>query len=288
MNAALNAAPELHLRRQSGKSVSDRLRGGHWIRYEADRRAVVWVGVMLAAHATVFFLAPAWVAALFVIPLTVGSMFVAAINHHHQHFNVFQSAWMNRVFDLALALQTGVSPYAWVLHHNLGHHVNYLHQRPHAEPDESKWTRRDGTQMGRIEYTIDLLLHHQLDILRVGLRYPKYLRAFLWMKLPLWSLIGLAFYLDPANAFLVILLPGFLTLAHTVWVTYEHHAGFHSTSHDDASMNNVNPLFNYVTCNLGYHTAHHKRPGVHWSLLPQIHEEIKHRIPPEQIQTAFW
>ena len=53
-------------------------------------------------------------------------------------------------------------------------------------------------------------------------------------------------------------------------------------------MNNVNPLFNYVTCNLGYHTAHHKRPGVHWSLLPQIHEEIKHRIPAEQIQTTFW
>jgi fatty acid desaturase len=288
MNAALNATGEFDLRIQAKNASADRVRSGRWIRYRADRRAVVWVTAMLGIHAAVFFLAPLWLAALFVIPLATGSMFVAAINHHHQHFNIFQSAWMNRLFDLALALQTGVSPYAWVLHHNLGHHVNYLHQRPHAEPDESKWTRRDGTQMGRAEYTIDLLLHHQIDIIRVGLRYPKYLRAFLLMKLPLWSIIGVAFYLNPANAFLVILLPGFLTLAHTSWVTYEHHAGYEPTSHYDASMNNLNPLFNYITCNLGYHTAHHKRPGVHWSLLPKIHEEIKDRIPPEQIQTTFW
>jgi fatty acid desaturase len=263
-------------------------RTGHWLRYKADRRAVAYVSILLALHAAAFFFAPTWVAGLCVIPLAVASMFVSAINHHHQHFNTFRSAWMNRVFELALSLQTGIAPFSWVLHHNLGHHVNYLHQRPHSEPDESKWTRSDGSQMGRIEYTIDLLLHHQIDIFRVGRRYPKYFRQFLWMKLPLYSIIGLALYFNPMNAVLVILLPGFIALAHTVWVTYEHHAGAYPTSHYDASRNNTNPLFNYLTCNLGYHTAHHKRPGVHWSLLPKIHEEIKHRIPPELIQAEFW
>jgi fatty acid desaturase len=187
-----------------------------------------------------------------------------------------------------LSLQAGIAPFAWVLHHNLGHHVNYLNQRPHAQPDESKWTRRDGSQMGRVEYTIDLLLHHQLDIIRMGRRYPKYLRMFLWMKLPVWLIIGLALYFNPMNAFLVILLPGFITLVHTSWITYDHHAGQYTTSHYDASRNNTNPLFNYITCNLGYHTAHHKRPGVHWSLLPKIHDEIKHLIPPELTQAHFW
>jgi fatty acid desaturase len=222
------------------------------------------------------------------MPLVIGSMFVAAINHHHQHFNTFHSSAINRFYDIALSLQTGIAPFAWVLHHNLGHHRNYLRQRPHPESDESRWTRRDGSQMGRTEYTIDLLLHHQLDIIRVGRRYPKYLRAFLWMKLPLWAVIGFAFYLNPANAFLVILLPGFITLAHTSWVTYGHHAGLYTTDHYDASVNCVNPLFNYLSCNLGYHTAHHKRPGVHWSQLPKIHEEIKHRIPPGLIETGFF
>lgn len=293
---SMNAAIEFDPRKFSSPSLDTEVRlrtkvgshTGRWLRYRVDRRPVAYVQVMLSLHVAVFFLAPTWVAALCIIPLAVGSMFVSAVNHHHQHFSTFHAAWMNRIFDIALSLQTGIAPFAWVLHHNLGHHVNYLNQRPHPDPDESKWTRRDGSKMGRIEYTVDLLLHHQIDIFRVGRRYPKHFRMFLWMKLPLWSIIGLAIYLNPANAVLVILLPGFITLAHTSWVTYEHHAGRYPTNHYDASRNNTNPLFNYLTCNLGYHTAHHKRPGVHWSLLPKIHDEIKHRIPPELIQVEFW
>jgi fatty acid desaturase len=288
----MNAVIEMDLREFSVAPVEVEAKAesqtGRWLRYKVDRRAVTMVSVMLGLHVAVFLLAPTWIAALCVIPFTVASMFIAAINHHHQHFNTFHSSWMNRVYDIALSLQTGIAPYGWVLHHNLGHHVNYLNQRPHPQPDESKWTRRDGSQMGRIEYTIDLLLHHQIDIVRVGRRYPKYLRAFLWMKLPLWSIIGLALYVNPTNAVLVILLPGFLTLIHTSWVTYGHHAGLYPTNHYDASVNCINPLFNYLSCNLGYHTAHHKRPGVHWSLLPKIHAEIEHRIPPEQIETTFF
>ena len=42
--------------------------------------------------------------------------------------------------------------------------------------------------MGRVEYTIDLVLHHQIDIVRLGLRHRRYLRPFLWMKVPLWTI----------------------------------------------------------------------------------------------------
>jgi fatty acid desaturase len=289
-NAEMSAAPTLDfpLPNVSRPKNAAFDREARFLRYKADRRPVAWVLTMLAFHALVFFAASPAIAILCVLPLTIGSMFVAPINHHHQHLGTFRAAWLNRVYDLVLSLQTGIAPYGWVLHHNLGHHVNYLHQRPHESPDESKWTRRDGAQMGRVEYTLDLLLHHQIDIVKVGRRYPKYLRAFIWMKLPLWALLGLAIYWNPANAFLVILLPGFLTLAHTAWATYEHHAGRYPTDHYDASVSIVNPLYNRLTCNLGYHTAHHKRPGLHWSLLPALHEEIRDRIPEEQIQQTFW
>ncbi|MFK7895957.1 MAG: fatty acid desaturase [Myxococcota bacterium] len=260
---------------------------GTWLRYTADRLPVAYTCAGFLLHAAVFFWAPTWLAVLFVLPLFAVSILISPINHHHQHFNAFHAPWLNRVYDLLLALQTGIAPYAWTLHHNLGHHRNYLNQRPHSEPDESKWTRRDGSTMGRAEYTLDLLLHHQIDILRIGRKYPKYFRAFLLMKIPLWIVLGGALYLNATNAFLVILLPGFMALAHTAWVTYGHHAGHHPTSHYDASTNNINPLFNFLTCNLGYHTAHHKRPGVHWSLLPKLHEEIAHLIPEEQIQESF-
>lgn len=261
---------------------------GTILRYRADRGSVSFVLAMFAIHAVAFFFAPTWLAALCLLPLAIGSMFVAPINHHHQHFNTFHSAWLNRFYEIALALQTGISPYGWVLHHNLGHHRNYLNQRPHPQPDESKWTREDGSQMGRVEYTIDLVLNHQLDIFRIGRSYPKFLRAFLLMKVPIWTLLAIALYINPVNAFLIFLIPSFIALCHTSWATYEHHAGLYPTNHNDASLNRINPLYNFMTCNLGYHTAHHKRPGVHWSLLPKIHDEIKDEIPPEMILTTFW
>jgi len=267
--------------------VSDSQRGSV-LKYKADRGPVAYVLLMFAVHVAVWSFATPWLALASIVPLTLLSVFVAPINHHHQHLNTFRSALLNRAYDIVLALQTGVGPYAWVLHHNLGHHLNYLNQRPHAQADESTWTRSDGKKMGRIEYTIDLLLRHQSDIYQVGLKYPKYLRSLLLMKLPLWGLLALGLWWNPLNTVLVFLVPAFLTLTHTIWATYEHHAGADTASHLRASVNRDNRLYNWMSGNLGLHTAHHMRPGVHWSLLPQIHAQIKHQIPQAQILTRFW
>ena len=142
--------------------------------------------------------------------------------------------------------------------------------------------------MGRVEYTIDLVLNHQLDIYRVGRRYPRYWRMYLLMKIPTWGFTLTLLWIDPVNAFLVFLLPGFVALCHTAWATYEHHAGHVPTGHMDASTNRTSAVYNFLTCNLGYHTAHHKRPGVHWSLLPRIHDEIAHEIPDHMIYEGFF
>mgnify|MGYP000123740735 FL=1 len=37
--------------------------------------------------------------------------------------------------------------------------------------------------------------------------------------------------------------------------------------------------YNLPSWNLGYHTAHHMLPGIHWSQLPQLHDKIRPRIP---------
>jgi len=267
-------------------AAPDRL--GTILKYKADRGPIAYVVAVFAVRLAIWALATPSVCAISVLPLAVLGMFVAPINHHHQHVNSFRSAWQNRIYDLLLALQAGVGPYGWVLHHNLGHHVNYLNQPPHDRPDESRWTRADGTQMGRLEYSIDLLIHHQVDMIRVGLRHPRYLRYFLLMKLPLWSLVGAGLWFRPLETVLVFLLPAFITLFHTIWATYEHHAGCAATDHLTASRNRDNRIFNTLTGNLGLHTAHHKRPGLHWSLLPELHERIRSRIPREQIFTTFW
>lgn len=261
---------------------------GSVLKYRADRGPVVYVVANFALRLAIWGLATPFVCALGVVPLALLGMFIAPINHHHQHVNTFRARWLNRLYDLVLALQCGVGPYSWVLHHNLGHHLHYLNQPPEQDADESRWRRGDGTQMGRIEYTLDLLLRHQIDIVRVGLGRPRVFRSFLWMKLPLWGLMGVALWLRPTETLLVFALPAFITLVHTIWATYEHHAGCSATHHLHASRNRENPIYNALTGNLGLHTAHHMRPGLHWSLLPALHEQIRDGIPEEQLLESFW
>lgn len=261
---------------------------GTLLRYKADRTSVAFVLFVFAVHVALFlFASPLW-AALAMLPVLVLSVCVAPLNHHHQHLGVFQSGLLNRIYDLILALQTGIGPFTWVLHHNVGHHANYLYQPPHATPDESHWTRSNGTKMGRVEYTLHLFFHHQFDVFRVGKKHPKLFRSYLLMKIPLYAIVAAGLYCNPTMYLLVFLIPGMVTLLHTCWATYEHHAGHHSDSHFSASVNRENWLYNILSWNLGYHTAHHYRPGVHWSLLPALHREIEDKIPEEQRLYTFW
>jgi fatty acid desaturase len=270
------------------RTTTARDRRGSILRYKADRGPITFVVGIFIARLAIWALATPLVCAFSVVPLAFLGVFIAPINHHHQHVNSFRAGWLNRFYDLALALQSGIGPYAWVLHHNLGHHLNYLNQPPHESPDESHWMRGDGTQMGRLEYTIHLFFHHQIDIIRVGLRHRRIFRYFLLMKLPLWGLIGVGLWINPLATVLVFLLPAFATLLHTAWATYEHHSGLPRDGHIDASRNRVNPLYNALTGNLGLHTAHHQRPGLHWSLLPELHAKIEGEIPEELLLKSFW
>ena len=60
----------------------------------------------------------------------------------------------------------------------------------------------------------------------------------------------------------------------TVYTTYHHHSGLESESHYEASYNILQPWYNFLTGNLGYHTAHHMKGSMHWSKLPEFHAEI--------------
>jgi fatty acid desaturase len=53
----------------------------------------------------------------------------------------------------------------------------------------------------------------------------------------------------------------------------------HTDNEFEASYNITGRLFNLLTGNLGYHTAHHHKQGLHWSQLPALHEQIKDKIP---------
>jgi len=207
---------------------------------------------------------------------------ICAWNHHHQHLFTFRNKNLNRVLEFFYALHTGVSTHLWRLHHVLGHHLNFLDQ----EKDESRWKRKDGSKMGVIEYSLNVALTAYPRGYTVGKKHPKQLRVFVrYTALTLAIVIGLVIW-NPLAALFLFVLPMLTSLLFTAYVTYEHHSGLDTEDEFEASFNNLNPVFNFLTGNLGYHTAHHHKQGVHWSRLPQLHAKIAHKIPEHLYQKS--
>lgn len=245
-------------------------------RHPEDRVPVLLFVLLFALDLAVFFFAKSWwLPILWLGVCAIPKGWVSAWNHHHQHVPMFRHALPNRLLEIVFGFQTGVTSHAWFLHHVLGHHRNYLDQ----EKDESRWKRTDGSVMSELEYSVITALTAYPRALKVGLANRKYLPVFLGMGALQAALLAAFFVINPFNAVFVFLLPMALSLYLVAWATYFHHVGLDTTKHSEASYNILHRGYNVVTGNLGYHTAHHTKHGLHWSKLPALHAQLAHEIP---------
>ena len=250
----------------------------------ADHWPVFFILCLSALDFSLYFLVSnPYVLGVYFYLMIIPKSQICAWNHHHQHAPTFKTVVPNRILEFFYALHTGVTTNLWVLHHVHGHHNNFLDQ----EKDESRWRRSDGTQMGELEYSLKITATAYYRGYQVGKSFPKEQRDFVVFSVITFAILcGLIAY-KPAAGILLFLLPMIMGLFLTAWATYEHHAGLNTDNEFEASFNNLNRWYNLFTGNLGYHTAHHHKGGLHWSKLPQLHEKIKHKIPDELIRKSW-
>ena len=245
-------------------------------RFREDQLPVAIFAALFLFDLAVFAFVSAWplIVLWALVSIPVKSC-VAAWNHHHQHVPFFRSAICNRMMEVVFGLQTGAVSKVWVLHHNIGHHENYMDQ----EKDESAWRGPDGRMMSAGAYTVRLALSGYLCAFKNGANHPGAQRTFIAMSLVHLALLALLVAINPFNALMIFIIPMVMSFLVTCRHTYDHHAGCSEDDEYAASNNIMHRWYNVLTGNLGYHTAHHLRPGLHWSKLPAFHARIASRIP---------
>lgn len=251
-------------------------------KYSADIMPVTFVSAACALSLLPFLLPiPLWVMALYWPALMFMRSFCPYAQHNHAHLPVFNHSFFNRAYDVLLAQTTGYQTALWELHHNRGHHRNFLT----PERDVARVVNlKTGKVFSRPWYALrgNLTIHR--DSLKIALAERAANQKSLMGKLSSEFAIQLGITIallawNPLMALACFVIPNAFAAWYIWWESYPHHLEAPTSDVYDGSVTITGRFFNLTTFNIGHHTAHHEKPTLHWSLLPARTEAIRAKIP---------
>lgn len=246
------------------------------LRYRADWRTLGFLALALV------LLGGAW-SGLLRHPVAVAGSWVMAfvcciIAHNHMHQPVFVGRGWNRMFQLALMFGSGQPPTGIITAHNERHHGH-----PDSDQDfvrtrlvESRWNALNLLVFPFI--SIAAMMREKPDDLgRWKHSRPRLYQQAVLERSVFYGVLVVLLLLDWRSTLLFLLAPWIGAQLCLVGVNLLQHQDCDTASEFDHSRNVTGRLTNWILCNNGYHTAHHLRPSLHWSLLPDYHRD--HVVP---------
>lgn len=268
------------------------------LRYRADIRTIGFVTLYFAWFAAMWVLLPeglelasipwAWAVPAFAA-LCVFSFQGAVSTHNGVHSPIFKKRWMNKIWQAVLSWTYGHPVSSYVPGHNLSHH-----KHTQSRSDVMRTTK------ARFRWNFLNLFFFMAScipsIMKADSTYTKLMRTrhprwFKQMLIELSSLLLITaalFVLDWRKALVLWIVPHLYAQWGIVTFNLLQHDGCDENSEYNHSRNFVGKFVNWWTFNNGYHTIHHQTPGLHWSLLPEVHaEKIAPHIHPNLDQKSL-
>ncbi|MCH2043355.1 MAG: fatty acid desaturase [Saprospiraceae bacterium] len=245
------------------------------LRYKEDLRTIGFVALYLFLT-IIGFVTYSYASWGVVIPLVLVCCFLcfvcSVIVHNTIHAPMFRKKSWNKAFQFILSISYGYSVSAFVPGHNFSHH-------------KETQTNKDSMRTTKARFRWNLLNQALFfflvtkDVLVQEIRWVKkmYKEKRSWYNQWLAETLlvnGLKFgilLIDWQAALLFVWLPNFYGVWGIVGTNIWQHDGTdqdHPYNHSRTFKSN---LLNFFTFNNGYHGAHHEKPGLHWSLLPEYH-----------------
>ena len=233
-----------------------------------------------------------WVPAMRQWPVLVAacaySFLSAVVNHNTMHLGLFASKRMNNAFRMVLSFCALYPVSANIPSHNLVHHhfdddgqpdwaapehvsfrwnlLNLLHFPNVAGPITFEGVNRWGTLRGKAEFR----------------------RQYTMESIFAFGLTGLLLLNDFWSALFYVMVPQLFGARWFLRINIIQHEGIDTRSDWNHSRNFVGRVFNWFMLNNGYHTIHHNRAGLHWSVWAEEHaKEVKPRIDPSLDEPSF-
>ncbi|RYO19307.1 hypothetical protein AA0113_g10699 [Alternaria arborescens] len=202
--------------------------------------------------------------------------FMGAVTTHNAiHLPIFWHKEWNNFYQICLSLQYGGAVSIFIPGHNLSHH---------KYPQQA----RDVMRTTKVRYNWNLLngLLFFWHVVLSGNKDDKlYFEAQARLNRPIakqrrieevavWSATVVLVLLDWRRWIWFALLPQFYAKYCILSLNFLQHDGCDMSSKYNFARNFTGRTLNYFCFNNGFHTVHHLHPGLHWSTLPQKHQEL--------------
>lgn len=250
------------------------------LRHPAEKRQVGIIAVYMFLLFGMYFV-PAMRNPVCLLAAGYFSFLNAVVIHNHLHQGIFHSRHLNDAFKLALSFGNLYPASANTPSHNLVHH--------HFEDDG----RPDWAAPENVNFRWNLLnLIHFPNVAGpntfAGVQRwaavagrEAFRRQYRRETIFAFGLTGVLAVFDFWTTLFFIVLPQLWGARGILRINLIQHDRCDVSSEWNHSRNFVGRWFNWIMCNNGYHTIHHNRAGLHWSVLHEAHErEVKPRIDP--------
>jgi len=202
------------------------------------------------------------------------------IQHNHVHLGLFHQRTPNALLSAILGTMSGISCQLYWFHHVRVHHAG-LGSGADWTADSGDGRRTKSAMLRhRAKYVLSFIpkAWHKVPTL-LWAAFPsrrRSLMAELLTMLGVWAAL-LALSPSRVTAAATIFVPVLLTYVFLPWNNLRHHDGCDLESDDPLAYanNDLSRLSTSLGFNIGYHSAHHLRPAVHWSLLGRVHDELE-------------
>lgn len=259
------------------------------LRYRADIRTLLWAFVLMPGLVAAQLLRPSL--AGWLLPFSMYAAYSAAvIAHNHNHVGTFTGKGMNRFFATWISVFYGFPTYGWIPTHNLNHH-----RFGGREGDATVWVT-----LGKPDNAWEAFTHFFRSTKTQGPLLARY-REMVYRRskvawLGIWGqyvavygshlafgALAVRLYGAKAGAFVYLSalgIPAFGALWGIMFTNWVQHVGCDPASRYNHSRNFVSSWMNFFVFDNGFHTVHHEKASLHWSLAREAHAKIADRIDP--------
>jgi fatty acid desaturase len=218
------------------------------------------------------------------LPLTCVLAFIACIIKHNQiHYPTFTSQGWNRVFEYFLSLSTGQSIAAIIPVHNERHHAHTQTEQDFVRSSLVNF-RQNWLNLLVFPLAVVQLVHRHksLDIARWRREHPDLYKRIQRERVAVILLVAVLVVLNWRATLVYLGIPWLFGHWGIVTINLLQHQDCDDASDYDHSRNITGRWINWLFLNNGFHTAHHLRPALHWSLLPEFHRlEVEANMRPD-------